>query len=69
MQNPVELLAKHAERAFWTYWIFGKRNPKPYDDRPGKYFESLSEEDKDVLRQLTSGHDIRFDAIKWMINE
>ncbi len=64
--DPVELLMRISERAFWHGQ---KMRELRREQKPGEFFDRLTDEEKSVLRTLTSNDlkRVRPDAVSWMI--
>jgi hypothetical protein len=64
--DPNKVLIETAERAFWQgYFLKGNRRDT---GKPGEFFNSLPEHEKEALRNLKSSDvNVRFDAIKFML--
>ena len=64
MKNPNNLLIELAEKAAISGHLLRANRRKEVPGKPGEFFNSLTEEEKEVLRQLKSDDiDVRPDAL------
>jgi hypothetical protein len=64
--DPNKVLIETAERAFWRGNF--EKNARRDPGKPGEFFNSLPEHEKEALRRLKSSDvNVRFDAIKFML--
>lgn len=64
--NPNAVLIEVAERAFWQGNFL--KNARRDTGKPGEFFNSLPEHEKEALRRLKSSDvNVRLDAIQFML--